>query len=310
MAWRSASVDLWWSATVRKLLDILCSPQATETVTDVEGRDVVVMTSVDSRRLHEPVRWMCDSSDLSRRIFHSTHHLQRLQLKVDAISHRMPSIDTLRLLAHLRHLRVEHYDCDESHPEESLLNFRAALDVLSQLTSVHSIGLHVGIADVLHIAAHSTLDDVVVAAQDGDVAYLDRYWLGDSVKSFHFPSEGDDVSADEDNSDEDAEEEEVKDAEEAEEEDALATEHRLRAALSRTQPTLRSVQTRLALVELLQSRINRHSLRSGCLRPLSLLAHYRRFAELVRSSLQWQCERLLSADGLGAVSTPSVPSST
>ena len=313
----------------RVLPGVSPSYYATETIW-VNDKPVEVMRDVhDVNTISERFRWHQYSDRISRRFFRSAPHLQCLELTIDVHQFSMPSIDaSIHLVPHLRHLRVEHSDSSYTPLKESILDIHAALHALPQLTSLHCQGLCVSIADLLLIASHSTLDSVVIGCEWG-VADLDTDWLGDN---FDFPSHNDDDLADEDESDENAEqansESDVKGDEAGDKRkaapqeineikneegtisgaDAEATEQRLRSALRRTQPTLRSLETRLALVKLVQSRICRRSLRVGTLRPMSLLTMYRRHAELVQSTLQQQHEQLLSMDEVDAApSTSSEP---
>ena len=163
----------------QRLLDLLRAPR-TETVTDVADVIVEVVKEVEEYLLHAAVRWKESSDLITRRVLHSTAHLQQLQLTID-----MPSIDaSFGLVPHLRHLHVEQRDSKATNNDVSLLDILATLDTLPQLTSLRCVALRLSIADLLLIAAHSTLDTVVIEC-DNNVASLDEHWLG---YDFLFPS--------------------------------------------------------------------------------------------------------------------------
>ncbi len=278
----------------------------TALVTDAEGRSVSVIAGFDCY-LHEncDVVWHENTNLISRRILCCTPHLQRLSLSIDLFHYNMLAVSaSISLVPNLRKLTVNLWDSDETTTQatqDSILPFDEALDALPQLGDFCYTGIQVGIADLLRVAAHSTLETIIIECEH-NVDRADAEWLGHSF-IFNFALAGDKGSASHNESEEaDAEEEDEGKAEATRNEEdlkadaeAIAADQRLATALTRTQPTLLSVQTRLALVEQVQRRINRHSLVAEDAWSISLLHQYRRQARLIRSTLEQQYKQLQSA---------------
>ena len=210
-------------------------------------------------------------------------YLQHLDLGFNLMRYAEPSFDEVfALVPRLRTLKLTRDGISVQKPH------RLTLDRLPQLASLRlDRFVRLNIADILNIAQHSTLDDEV-CIESGAYIMHDSGWIGLCMK---FP-----ISVDED------ERKMAKDArhvkwdgyvedEEEESEAALATRfdrlssahiktlthggeeqlvgearvemQRMRAALTRTQPTQRSCEVRLALAEWLHRRLRRAKLHTN-----------------------------------------------
>ena len=282
--------------SVQQLLDLLRSPQETEMVTDVEGVEVEVLKDVHHSTLSDAVEWSESSIVLSNQLLSCLPHLQQLLISIDAIHFDMPPISAS--IAHVPHLRVLHVqqtDSDQTNTEHSLLDIRATLDALPQLRVLHWLEMRVSILDLLHIAAHSTLEDITIESVEYGVAYDDREWLG---SHFHFKRQGAELDK------EDPQYPDTEPVEEVEGEEGGMSEleanelkQRLLASLIRTKPTLHAVYARRGLIKLLRASIHPHNplgnVTEGMIRRRSrcrarLVEQYEHIAYTMEVSLQQQ----------------------
>ena len=254
-----------------------------------------------------------------RVVLQACPHLQHLDLAMDEMKYEQPShADTFALLPALRSLHLtQMYSSDPKQLliDDPPIDFESMLDSLPHLTSLQCVNVDLGVDDLLDTASHSTLETL-----DIDTAHqmADLQWIGRCI----FP-----ISADEDNmqlvqdqslvafdGDIDEESEELLEAridhldeqlsynesEETEPEWARQEMQRLHAALTRTQPTQRSCEMRLALADWLHRRLRRGGLRtddhsSDPAHPKWLLRSCRRQVALVRSTLRQQLSELISS---------------
>ena len=239
-------------------------------------------------------------------------YLQNLDIIVDARAHVTPSHDdTFALLPRLRSLYLTQYENDELHEQATqtvCIDFEQMLDSLPHLTTLHCVDLcHLGISELLEIASHSSLEEVRVHGNQQQLA--DEEWIGKQIE-FPISVEEDEIQLEQDDTrmafDGDIEEEsdvaalvtrvsstsreQLADGADDEKEPAWVRDEtkRLLAALTRTQPTQRSCEARLALADWLWRRLRRGRLRTDQqAQPKWLLRSRRKQVALVRTTL-WQ----------------------
>ena len=220
---------------------------------------------------------------------------------------RIPSRSSLRL----RSLTLTEYDHKFDYFPWMGFSWQAMMDSLPHLTSLHCNNISdLGIPELLAIASHSTLEQLHISIDDDRVTLLNDYhWIGGRMQ---FP-----ISAEEDQKwlAENILRCSVGDAELAEESEAdhvaiveqLASKtyrlpndnkvaekqqrlleadiERMRAALSRTRPSRRSCEVRLALADWLRRRLRQGKLFTDD-HVHSLLVQSLSFAATVCS---WRC---------------------
>ena len=244
-------------------------------------------------------------------------YLQHLDIAFDTFVYRFPNLNDIYALApRLRTLRLARVGDNSGWGKRPI-----ALVRLHQLTSLHCTNIcFLGVADILDIACHTTLDDVYL---DVGARCIDEWqWLGCRVK---FP-----ISVEEDERrmatdahrmewDGDIELEEEREALPAALADRLLSSEndeqltdgrqaqpmtkfewevqRMCTALTRTQPTQRSCEVRLTLAEWLHRRLRRGRLYTDeRLTHYDLskarLRQYRQLVALLRCTLRQQLKEL------------------
>ena len=245
-------------------------------------------------------------------------YLQHFSLWVDQAILVLPSHeDTFALLPRLRSLllvqrehpstrRVDYYDT-ESPPGWESFNFQRMLDSLPCLVTLRCKGVYLSMADLLAVACHSALSELHI--DTGTSHSADCPWVGKGLK---FPSDANkqrpasgiplaaDLGAEEEkregalldlldplrgtaapaSGEEDRNEEST---------EVRATLQRAHTALTRTQPTRRSCEVRLALAELLNRRLRISVVHTDFSR--TLLRRYSMQAALLRLTLRQQLSR-------------------
>ena len=232
----------------------------------------------------------------SRFVLAATPHLQHLCLSIDSYTIDPPSAaDIFSLVPRLRSLQLEQNDWERIDTESSIISIRAMLALLPSLTSLRCFWLHLAVQDMVHIAAHATLEhiqlEVVAALEDQGV-------LGDEL---HFSSK---EAAQCDETEQRTDEKEGSEASSIDPSHDISTGkqgkkeakrhardiERLPIALTRQTPTRRSIQARLALANWLHRPVTA-ALRSPDYTPsfrqptLSLLRYYRQQTATLRSIL-------------------------
>ena len=299
---------------------------------DVER--VEVLRDVDWWQLDEDMMpWSGDVEVRCGLVLRACPYLQHLRLLIDTYRCQAPShADTFAFVPRLRTLVLERHDSGDSDLE-LLCDISAMLESLPHLTllSCTSLG-RLTIVTLLDIASHSTLEDVHISSGRSDMATPE--WIGYELE-FPVSVEDDErrmarLAADE-TLDGDVEAEDTGALEAAvaaydgagfasrqqltggaeerkEREDVRAEMQRMRTALTRTQPTKRSCEVRLALADWLHRRLRRGRLRTDePTRSKSLLHRYRLLATLLRCTLRRQLSAL--AEETAAVSRARLPSS-
>ena len=260
----------------------------------------------------------------SRRVLAAVPQLRRLRLTVDKLHYDTADmLHSFTIVPHIRQLCVTQCDSDYTNTEDSTIDIHATLHALPRLTALHLCDIRVGIADLLAIAAHSALEHVCIDRlqpyRASRVTYLDKDWLEDKPDGgFLFPphhtreGQGEGEGVEGRGGPRQAHTDKQPEVRESEEEDgkqwpvrdgaaaALSSDRdevdvgmqRLWTALHRSQPTLRSVETRLVLVGAVRRRLSRPSLGASFRRPLSLLHLYRRHTQLVHAVLLQQRQQL------------------
>ena len=243
-----------------------------------------------------------------RLVLRACPYLQHLHLTLNA-DHKvkLSNQDTFALVPCLRSLQLNQAGHVPDGPHwkvgHSLLDFQAMLHSFPQLTSLRCTNIRwIGVPALLEIALHSTLEEVYIDNSEGCMA--DAEWIGRAM-NFPISVEEDERQLEEDAArltfDGDIEEEKDESAavlhpdkqsndgeSEGREPEGIEVEmQRMRAALTRTQPTERSCQVRLALADWLHRRLRRGKL------PIdrhpdqskSLLRRYREQVALLRFAL-------------------------
>jgi len=303
-----------WSVEEEEDAEMSADVQAVEVLRDVDYERQV-------RKVMPPWR---DVDVRCRLVLLPCPYLHHLHLTIDECVYEAPSHrDTFTLVPRLRSLHLEQHDSDYI-TVKPLFNFQPMLDSLPHLTSLRCTNIRgLGIASLLAIACHSTLDDLRIDSCHNKVG--DEHWIG---RHIHLPIS----SAEEDErrmrqefriggniGEEDSEAVEAalarhiseaavveyepppntpptdSEAEAGEVESTTAAIQRMRTALTRTQPTERSCRVRLALADWLHRRLRRgglfsddHVLNYISRHPRTLLFHYRLQVALLRRTLHSQ----------------------
>jgi len=255
-------------------------------------------------------------------------YLQHLHLAIDAYMCRPPSHeDTFALVPRLRSLRLEQCDSDDIDLHH-LIDFRAMLNSLPNLTSLRCDINCLSIAALLELASHSTLEETDISS-----VMVNEWWTGDQMvfpisveedeKQLEMEENGSKLDGDIECEDSEAVEAALvrhvpeaapadykqppnkpltdSNEEAAEVETTRVAIQRMCTALTRTQPTQLSCEVRLALADWLHRRLRRGKLRTGVdpsgpiHYPKSLLRRYRMQVALLRSTLQHQLSELAAA---------------
>lgn len=287
--WQQAvPLQQWWETEKEYLseewegkLTALFAVEPPTTVLRVGDEEHVVL--VDT--INDIADWMpYGTCYRSQFVLTATPHLQHLSLKVNAALIQWPSSSVFSLVPHLRSLRLGQTDSDQTDEEEFPLSIRDMLAALPSLTALHCADLCLGVHDMIHIAAHATLEHITLDNHLGN--YFDIGWLRDE---FDFDSDRVDEKK---KQEEDQDEEEVVDGQVEQDEYPVvhhgqAVEgrqsddtnlHRLRVALTRVIPSHRSITARLAFANFLLRQLRRPQ-------SLSLLRYFREQIALLRSIL-------------------------
>ena len=303
--WVLAKRTQWWYARWEVVDDERAQQSA-------DMRRVEVLRDVTMRiMIEEVLPYFRNVEVRCRFMLQVCPYLQHLDLTIDTSF--PPERDTFTLVPRLRSLRVAHYYCRGDVEWKCPFDTRGMLDSLPYLTSFSCNNIRrMGVEQLLDIASHSTLEDVHI--DSGPDHALDYYeWIGRAIK---FPIS---VKEDEERLGDDAkvmnrsgdieEEGKVEEAAlfgsisgggEGERQDWEMKDEvqRMRAALTRTQPTQRSCDVRLALADWLHRRLRRGRLCTDDyspnppLRPKSLLRRYRIQVALLRYTLRQQLTEL------------------
>jgi len=254
-----------------------------------------------------------------RLVLEACPYLQSLSLQINVNTCIEPAHkDTFALLPRLRSLslvqtddgsRALYYPC-----EEPPVDLARMLHTLPRLTCLHCTDIHMGLDDLLNIALHSTLEQLHIQTQYHQEG-IGVQWLAGEIK-FPISSVEEDeqwlqLDASRATFDGDiAAESEVEVATApvdrpvvmsvttAGREDALSAAERaaIRTKLTRTRPTRRSCEIRLALAEWLHRRLRRARLHTDdqyCL--MWMLRHYRNQLSVLRRTLQMQLSEIAAA---------------
>ena len=286
----------------------------------VGAHDHVVLSALTWEQLEWIVGWR-DYCFRSRFVLAATPHLQHLSLFFDLHCMLPPPVaDLFAFVSRLRSLHLEQCDSDQSNTEKSIIPIHAMLALLPSLTSLHCVELHLGVLDLIDIAAHATLCELRLSSERS--AYLDQEWLGVSIT---FPERRVGVrqpDGKEEDNEEEEEERDIAQDDSGEMEEQQATEadddncsgldadeltddekHERRArdrrwlpiALTRVTPSERNIRARLPLANFLHRQLCRQQLKAEFQRPLSLLQHYRQQVNVLRSTLRSQLVTFSSA---------------
>ena len=310
-----------WGSAYRPLPTPFSSTRLCEADTDRESPSaaeerVEVLRDVTRERLAELQPEYRDVEVRCRLVLQACPALQHLALGIDSLSHVEPSHeDTFALVPHLRSLRLYQNNSLMGAPEllitEPPVDFERMLDSLPHLTSLRCKDIYISISDLLDLASHSTLEQLHIVASGQHLA--DKRWLGDELRipsslceeeleqavarvtlDGHLEAEAPPIHRFDSAVLHGAtinDESEIKMP--AWTRDDM---QRMQAALTRTQPTRRSCETRLALADWLHRRLRRGGLHTDAVdHPAWLLRHYRSQVALLRSTLQRQLSELASA---------------
>ena len=271
------------------------------------------------------IKLSLENDNYCRLILQACPYLQHLRLYINIKTRTQPSHeDTIALVPRLRSLTLFPKDSSKWEPRHANVQprvrfaFGRLLDSLPHLTSLYYVNLRTGVRDLLDIASHSTLEELHIEADGQEL--IDTKWIGRETMLFPVDVEYDamqlaraaaSMNVDdgaEEQSDSSEEEEEKAPTARAEAVSAMDAEtttnnrQRMHTALTRTQPTRRSCELRLALADWLHRRLNRELPVDGSLHPDWLLRHYRQQVALLRSTLAEQLSALpveLTSTGRG-----------
>ena len=282
-----------------------------DTKQSADVQRVEVLRDIDWCQMDEVMLPCAETGVRCRLVLQACPYLQHLDLTVDTrVSERPSHADTFALVPRLRSLRLNQ-QCDRKFDsgfdKEALFDFRAMLTSLPHLTSLTCTNIiFSGVTELLDIASHSTLEELHIDCK------IEAEWVKDHV---HFP-----ISVDED------EQRLERDAARVlslragmygvgEDHEAVwravlfpiasifnqqdkwltAETQRLTAAVTRTHPTQRSCEVRLALADWLHRHLQRDSLDTNALNNNQFVSMLRRWRALVahlRSTLQHQLSEL------------------
>ena len=179
----------------------------------------------------------------SRYVFKAVPNLQHLHYKIKFSNIEPPPVsESLALLPRLRSLHLEQWDTDLGKAHRTIFPISEMLAALPCLTSLRCTHVHIGVQDLIDIAAHATLEHIRV---DTECARKDDHsWLGKSV-AFN----SDEAVAHEEDAATTAEVEYVTVAN-------TVDGRRLCAALERVHPFHHSVQARLRLAHFVHRKLS------------------------------------------------------
>ena len=291
-----------------------------ESLQQPDVQRVEVLAEVDWWHLHRDVAPQYGTVDVRcRLVLRACPYLQHLDLAIDSFLYVPPSHeDTFALVPCLRSLRLSQADSDQSTYSGEVVDFLEMLDSLPHLTSLSCNGVrYLAIVDLLDIVSHSTLEELDINSDEASMA--EWKWIGFSME-FPISVEDDERALEREamynKLDGDIVEESevvaatvVDDASgsrsqltgthegESGSEELRVEMQRMRAALTRTQPTERSCRVRLALADWLHRRLRRGKLPTDNHDSFpdhskSQLRRYRKQVALLRSVLQGQVSEL------------------
>jgi len=301
----------------KKLIETSENP-ASKIVTSASGEKVQVLENFNyeifSRKL-SPQRWPCC---LPRFILSTTPNLSSLAVTIDGFVTRVSDPDNwLKFVPHLRSLKIRQQDSNQSHIEKSIIPIRQTLSILTELESLTTTGLMLGIQDMIDIAAHSKL--AVIKLTSKEVSALESDWLTNGIdfnSHSQFPdSDGTNYSNFGDEEDENEQNDkrkkqklhvnydeqfavegdnELMEYDDEEDWPPEATPERMAADIAYIQTSLSlsssssaSQRARLNLVDYLKSQLYQ-PLESQYFRPLVYLRHLRRQIFMLQSALSEQ----------------------
>ena len=318
--WVSATPDEygWWN---------ILGDEAGEQ--SANARRVEVLADIDWYGMEQQAPTHVEVVVRCRLVLQACPYLQHFLLGIDARSDVELSQDTFALIPRLRSLYLSVYNrsgvASNQRTGTLSVDFEDMLNSMSHLTSLRCTGAHhFGISEVLEIASHSTLDDVHVFSDGAPLA--DEEWIGAEM-SFPVSVETDEIQLEEDTvrmvleGDIEAECDETADASSIDHKESATSEqlaggdivtaeqepawvrdemHRINKALTRTEPTQRSCEVRLALADWLHRRLRRGKLRTddhstNATHPKWLLRSCRKHVALLRSTLRQQLSELKEA---------------
>ena len=302
-----------------------------------EVRRVEVLRDFDWWQLTaEAIPFSYDRDVRCRLVLRACPHLQHLALHLDSggvdehSCQPLSNADSFALVPQLRSLRLEE-ECYDLMVADLICDFRAMLDSLPHLHTLSCMDImHLGIPQLLDIASHSTLENVHI--RDSGACMAEAVWIGhrmlfpicveDDRKRMHEAALSyNTLSGDIEEEDTVALEAAVNDTEFAPDKQLNGDEQeskeltipreevqRIRAAFTRTQPSQRSCEVRLALAEWLHRRLRRGKLRADDNHrlPKSLLLRYRMHVALLRSMLRRQLSELASVSAVSEQSQPEL----
>ena len=308
------------------------SDETSKHSTDV--RRVEVLRDIErhylSDEVHEAVPSGHEMEVHAQLVLQACPYLQHLTLTTDPRAYVQPNEDhTLTLVPCLRSLRLQHHLGESSELSPSI-DVEQMLDGLPHLTSLHCIDTEqVGVSELIDIAAHSTLQDVRFCS--GELT-ADEEWIGTRIQ-FPINVEADEIQLEADATrltfDGDIEEESDQAAQvgrvnltdsqllastaSEENEPAWVRDEmqRINKALTRTEPTQRSCEVRLALADWLHRRLRRGKLRTddhstNATHPKRLLRSCRKHVALLRCMLRRQLSELKEATVSAAQASETV----
>ena len=278
--------------TNRALLEAaLRADQPTTVIRTAGGKDCVVLDAACHRRYD--MRLGQIPCFRVRFVLRATPHLQHLHLTVDVSVTELPGLsDSFLLVPRLRSLLLEQVQrrITDLSQERAIVPICDMLALLPSLTALHCVEICVGTQDLIDIAAHTTLEHILV--QTRKVPAGERRWLRHGVfYSATWDDSGGDEQDDTEGDSEDVEEEQTA----AEARRNAAAIQRLLSALTRVAPTHHSIQARVAFADYLQRRMRKKNHRIYVRPPLLL----RQQLDTLRATLRQQLEASAPADEEG-----------
>ena len=339
--WRRAAVERqqpteWISAKRNDYSDGLWQLVDEESAASesADVRRVEVLRDINWWQLGETVPSYHDVEVRCRFVLHACPYLQHLDLYADANVCEAPShADTFALVPHLRSLRLEQSDSGRTSTKP-LFDIRAMLDSLPHLHTLRCSDIkELGVAELLDIASHCTLEDVHIHGKTVRKCHSQMTaaaWIGHDVQ---FP-----ISVEEDEAGlermEHGHHHEAKARGGVEEDDTVMMKdalidselaphghgdeerdelQRMHAELTRTQPSRRSCEVRLALADWLHRRLRRGGLGTNEHLPhpepaKPMLHRYRLMVALLQSTLHRQLSELAAATTTSSLADASLKS--
>lgn len=282
-----------WILARRDQHGALCEVDDEKAQPVAEVERVEVLRNIDWTDVHRNMLGHSDGDVHCRLVLRACPHLQHLHLEIDSSRHVILSHDdTFALVPRLRSLSL--VQAARTAPEllldEPPVDFERMLDSLPWLTSLACEDIYMSVGDLLDIASHSTLEQLSIEADGQQLG--DAAWIGREIRfpvrveedEAQLQQAGDAVLGD------DADEEQQNEEDEVEAPQWTRDDtRRMQAALTRTWPTRRSCEVRLALADWLHRRLRRGGLPTNQRdQPAWLLRYYRKQVALLRSSLRHQ----------------------